>query len=111
MDYLGGFEFMVLVALLRLDEQAYGVTIRQELEARTGRPVSIGAVYSSVNCLEAKGYVRSRFGDPTPERGGRSKRFFRVTKAGEAAVKRSYEATRRLVAGLDFVRSFSRCCC
>ena len=107
MDYLGGFEFMVLVALLRLGDQAYGVTIRQELETRTGRAVSIGAVYATLNRLEAKRYVKSRFGDPTPERGGRSKRFFRVTKPGEAAVKRSYEATRRLVAGLDFVRSFS----
>src|SRR5882724_10445863 len=102
-DYcLGGFEFIVLAALLRLEEQAYGVTVRRELEARTGRDVSIGAVYATLNRLEAKGYVRSRFGDPTPERGGRSKRFFRVTKLGEAAVKRSYEATRRLVAGLDF---------
>jgi PadR family transcriptional regulator PadR len=104
-DWLGGFEFMVLAALLRLEEQAYGVTIRQELELRTGRDISIGAVYSTLNRLETKGYVRSRFGEPTPERGGRSKRFFIATAAGVAAVQRSYRATRSLIAGLDLSRS------
>lgn len=107
-DYcLGGFEFIVLAALLRLEGQAYGVTVRQELEARTGRDVSIGAVYSTLNRLQEKGYVRSRFGDPTPERGGRSKRYFRATKAGMAAVQRTYQVTRGLVAGLDLIRSHS----
>src|ERR1035438_7541497 len=107
-DYcLGGFEFIVLAALLRLGEQAYGVTVRRELEARTGRDVSIGAVYSTLNRLEAKGCVRSRFGDPAPERGGRSKRYFRATRAGIAAVQRTYQTTQSLVAGLDLAGSHS----
>ena len=75
-EYLGEFEHIVILALLRLADRAYGVTVRQEIEARTGREVSIGAIYATLERLQAKGYVKSQFGDPTPERGGRSKRFF-----------------------------------
>ncbi|HEY7450655.1 MAG TPA: helix-turn-helix transcriptional regulator, partial [Vicinamibacterales bacterium] len=67
-----------MLALVRLNDHAYGVSVRQEIEKRTGRDVSIGAIYATLDRLEAKGYVTSRLGDPTPERGGRSKRFFRV---------------------------------
>ena len=106
-DHLGGFEFVVILGLMRLSTDAYGVTVRQELEARTGREVSIGAVYATLDRLEAKGYVKSRLGDPTPERGGRSKRFFRVTAKVMTAVKRTHNALLQLTDGLDLVRSTS----
>src|SRR5215510_16540775 len=106
-DFLGEFEHIVLLAVLRLDDQAYGVTVRREIEARTKREVSIGAIYATLDRLEAKGYVQSRAGDPTPERGGRSKRFFRVTAQGVAAVNRTHSAIRRLTEGLDLVGSRS----
>src|SRR5713226_7309354 len=85
-DYLGEFEHIILLALLRLEDRAYGVTARQEIQFRIKREVSIGAVYATLDRLETKGYVKSFHGDPTPERGGRSKRFFRVTGKGLAAV-------------------------
>jgi DNA-binding PadR family transcriptional regulator len=106
-DYLGEFEHIVVLALLRLEDRAYGVTVRQEIEFRTKRQVSIGAVYATLDRLEAKGYVKSRRGDPTPERGGRSKRFFRVTASGAAALKRTQQALRKMSEGLDLVRSYS----
>jgi len=106
-DYLGEFEHIVLLAVLRLDDQAYGVTVRREIEERTKREVSIGAIYATLDRLEAKSYVQSRAGDPTPERGGRSKRFFRVTAQGVSAVNRTHRALQRLTEGLDLVRSRS----
>lgn len=106
-DYLGEFEHIVLLAVLRLDDEAYGVTVRREIEARTKREVSIGATYATLDRLEAKGYVWSRVGDPTPERGGRSKRFFRITAQGASAVKRAHRALRSLTEGLDLLRSHS----
>lgn len=99
-DYLGEFEHIVILALLRLENRAYGVTVRQEIEHRTRREVSIGAVYATLDRLELKGYVRSRRGEPTPERGGRSKRFFRVTAQGAAALSRTHRALRRMTEGL-----------
>src|ERR1700761_8914364 len=90
--YLGEFEHIVLLALLRLEDRAYGVTVRQEIELRTQREVSIGAVYATLDRLESKGYVTSHLGDPTPERGGRSKRFFQVTSKGMAALNRTQRA-------------------
>jgi DNA-binding PadR family transcriptional regulator len=106
-DYLGEFEHMIVLALLRLEDQAYGVTVRQEIEFRAKREVSIGAVYATLDRLEAKGYVKSRLGDPTPERGGRSKRFFHVTPKGVAAVNRTHRALRSMTEGLDLVRSYA----
>jgi PadR family transcriptional regulator, regulatory protein PadR len=106
-DFLGEFEHIVLLAVLRLDEQAYGVTVRREIEACTKREVSIGAVYATLDRLEGKGYVQSRSGDPTPERGGRSKRFFRVTAQGVSAVNRTQRALRTLNEGLEFLRGLS----
>ena len=105
--YLGEFEHIVLLTVLRLDDQAYGVTVRREIEARTKREVSIGAIYATLDRLEAKGYVRSRAGEPTPERGGRSKRYFRVTAQGVSAVHRTQSALRSLTEGLDLLRSNS----
>ena len=106
-DYLGEFEHIVLLAVLRLDDQAYGVTIRREIEGRTKREVSIGAIYATLDRLETKGYVRSRVGNPTPERGGRSKRFFRVTAQGVSAVTRTHRALLSLTEGLELLRSHS----
>jgi DNA-binding PadR family transcriptional regulator len=106
-DYLGEFEHIVVLALLRLEDRAYGVTVRQEIQFRTNREVSIGAVYATLDRLEAKGYVKSYRGDPTPERGGRSKRFFRVTARGVAAVNRTQHTLQSMTEGLDLVRSHS----
>ena len=106
-DYLGEFEHIVLLALLRLDDEAYGVTVRREIQARIKRDVSIGAVYATLDRLQAKGYVNSFHGDPTPERGGRSKRFFRVTGKGNAAVSRTHRALEMMTEGLALVRSCS----
>ncbi|MBE7541932.1 MAG: PadR family transcriptional regulator [Bryobacteraceae bacterium] len=104
-DYLGEFEHVVLLALLRLDKQAYGVTVRREIQGRINREVSIGAVYATLDRLQTKGYVNSYHGDPTPERGGRSKRFFRVTAKGMAAVSRTHQALERMTEGLALARS------
>jgi PadR family transcriptional regulator, regulatory protein PadR len=106
-DYLGEFEHIIMLALLRLEDRAYGVTVRQEIELRTNREVSIGAVYATLDRLETKGYVKSNLGDPTPERGGRSKRFFHVTARGVSAVNRTQRALQSLTEGLDLIRSYS----
>src|SRR5690242_18254408 len=94
---LGEFEQMVLLAILRLDENAYGFTIRREIAARTGRDPSPGALYVTLDRLEEKGFVRSRFGDPTPQRGGRAKRFFSVTASGVQCVARAQRSYQRLM--------------
>src|SRR5580700_7042653 len=105
-SYLGEFEHIVVLALLRLADQAYGVTVRQEIKVRISREVSIGAVYATLARLETKGYVNSYLGDPTPERGGRSKRFFRVTAKGLGAVNRTHRALLRMTEGLELIRSY-----
>jgi PadR family transcriptional regulator PadR len=106
-NYLGEFEHIVILALLRLADRAYGVTLRQEIDLRIGRDVSIGAIYATLDRLEAKGYVKSHLGDPTPERGGRSKRFFHVTAKGITAVNRTHRALHRLSEGLNLVKRYS----
>lgn len=88
-DRLGRFEELVLLALVRLRENAYGVPIRREIAERTGRDVSFGAVYTTLERLERKGYVSSWLGDPTPERGGRAKRYFRIKAPGVRALEHS----------------------
>jgi PadR family transcriptional regulator PadR len=97
---LGEFEQMVLLAILRLGEKAYGVTIREEITARTEREPSPGALYVTLDRLEEKGLVRSRFGDPTPQRGGRAKRFFSVSAKGVESVARAQRSYQRLMQGL-----------
>jgi len=104
-DFLGEFEHIVVLALLRLGDRAYGVTVRQEIESRIKREVSIGAIYATLDRLEAKGLVKSVLGEPTAERGGRSKRFFSVTTQGVAAVNRTHRALHRMTEGLDLQRS------
>jgi DNA-binding PadR family transcriptional regulator len=103
--YLGEFEHLVLLAVLRLGEQAYGVGVRREIEKRGRREVSLGAVYATLSRLEGKGYVASRPGEPTPERGGRAKRFFRLTGEGVAAVSRTHQAIQSMSEGLEAVWS------
>ena len=95
-DRLGRFEEMVLLALVRLRENAYGVPIRREIAERTGRDVSFGAVYTTLERLERKGYVSSRVGEPTPERGGRAKRYFRIEAPGRRALNSSRETIARM---------------
>jgi DNA-binding PadR family transcriptional regulator len=80
--YLGSFELMVLLVVIRHGENAYGVTISRALEESTQRSVALRSVYAALDRLEDKGFVSSRLGDPTPERGGRAKRYFRVTAQG-----------------------------
>ena len=98
---LGEFEHVVLLALFRLRENAYGTTVRQEIEKRTGREVSIGALYTTLDRLEQQGLVRSRIGEPKPERGGRRKKYFTLQPAGEVALAESYRAFKGMVAGLE----------
>jgi DNA-binding PadR family transcriptional regulator len=86
MANLGEFEHLVLLAVLRLGDDAYGVPIQRELEERAGRRVTVGALYATLDRLEGKRLLESWFADPTPQRGGRSKRYFRVTAAGEEAL-------------------------
>lgn len=105
--YLGEFEHLVLLALLRLGDRAYGVTIRKEIESRAERDVALGAVYATLDRLEAKGYVTSTMGEPTSERGGRSKRFFRMSARGISALNQTHAALRRMTEGLSVVESYS----
>ena len=95
-EYLGEFEMVVLATIALLKGDAYGMTIRLEIERRTERAVSIGAVYATLRRLERKGYVDSIKGEPTKERGGRAKRYFRLLPAGATALDRS----RRMFASL-----------
>jgi RNA polymerase sigma factor (sigma-70 family) len=91
-DQLGVFELQVLLALGRLGDDAYGMAVRRELEGRAGRPVAIGAVYATLDRLEAKGYVSSRGAPGPPERRGRARRYFRVEGAGRRAVQETLAA-------------------
>ena len=99
-DFLGEFEQLVLLALLRLGDSAYGMSIRREIEERAERDVSIGAVYATLDRLEEKGLVKSRFAEPSDDRGGRPKRCFTMTGAGARALERSQQAFRQMLQGL-----------
>lgn len=99
-ESLGEFEQLVLLAIVHLGRDAYGMTIRRQIEERTGKIVAIGALYTALDRLEHKGYVSSALSDPTPQRGGRAKRIFRLERAGAAALKRSREMLARMWAGL-----------
>jgi len=97
-DWLGEFEQLVLFAILQLDDP-YGAVIRQEIARRTGRDVSAGAVYTTLDRLQARGLVSSFWGEPTPERGGKRKRHYRLETAGRHALARSWEALRSMARG------------
>ena len=100
-DNLGEFEQLVMLAVLRLDDEAYGTSIREELKARAERDVSPGAIFTTLERLESRGLVTSRYGEPTAERGGRSKRFYKLTADGRRAVVRALRSVRRMVQGLE----------
>jgi PadR family transcriptional regulator PadR len=100
---LGDFEQIVLLAILRVGENAYGVPIRAEIAACTNREPAPGALYTTLDRLEEKGMVTSRLGDPTPRRGGRAKRFFTVTASGLAAVTQAQRSYQRLLKGLKIL--------
>ena len=99
-SYLGEFELMVLLALIRLGDDAYGVPISREIEARTGREVALGSVYASLERLQEKDLVTSQLGEATAERGGRAKRYFRLTDGGLAAVRETQRSLVNLWSGL-----------
>jgi DNA-binding PadR family transcriptional regulator len=99
-DYLGEFEQVVLLAVARLGGDAYGMRIRQEIEQRTGRAVTIGAVYATLDRLEVKGHVR-----PRDEPGGRARRFFDIQAAGVEALETARQIQTRMWAGLRLRRS------
>jgi DNA-binding PadR family transcriptional regulator len=100
---LGEFEQIVLLAILRLENIAYGVNIRAEIAECTGREPAPGALYTALDRMEDKGFVRSWLGEATPQRGGRAKRYFAVTKAGRAALINAQLAYQRLLEGLDLL--------
>lgn len=95
-EALGELEHLVLLALLRLGDEAYGVGILEEIAARTGREPARAAVYIALRRLEAKGLLRSRLGEATPERGGRAKRYFRLTPTGLQQLRASRAALMRM---------------
>ena len=97
---LGEFEQVVLLAILRVGDEAYGVAISREIARCTGRDPAPGALYTTLDRLEEKRLVRSRYGDPTAKRGGRAKRYFAVTEDGVRAVARAQRGYQRLLKGL-----------
>ena len=102
-SYLGEMELMVLLALVRLGDDAYGVPISKELLNLAGREVALGSVYAALDRLQEKGFVTSLLGDPTPERGGRAKRYFRVTRAGLRALRMTRTALTNLWSGIPLL--------
>lgn len=98
---LGELEQLVLLALLQIGDHAYGVPIREEIVRRIARDVSLGAVYKTLERLEARGLISSSVGDPTPERGGRRKKFYRVEPRGMRALRASVKGLRRMLSGLE----------
>jgi DNA-binding PadR family transcriptional regulator len=99
--YLGEFEQIVLLAVLRLSDEAYAIPIREEIALRTGRAVARGALYTALERLESKRCLRSRMSAPLAERGGRSRRYYSVTPAGLAALRSSRQSLLSLWQGLD----------
>ena len=100
-ESIGEFEQLILFSLVRLGADAYGVSIREEIEDRTERSVSSGALYTALDRLERRGFVASRLGDPTPERGGKRKRLYTLQPAGGRAVARVHESLEQMTHGLS----------
>ena len=98
---LGDFEQLVMLALIRIGEGAYGMIVRREIEDRTGREISLGAIYATLDRLEAKGLVRSTLGQPGRARRGRAKRFFAVEVAGLTALRSALTALDNMRDGID----------
>jgi len=99
-DTLGDFEQLVLMAMMRLGADAYGVSLRQDIESRTGRTISAGALYTALDRMKKRGFVTSRLGEPTPTRGGKRKRLYTVLPPGERALARVYESLRLMAGGV-----------
>ncbi len=104
-DFLAEFELYLMLALGRLRDEAYGVTVRREIEERAGRPVSIGAVYATLKRLEEKGLVRHRISEPLPIQGGRSRKYFRLTAEGERVLAHSAAMMSRMLRGVPLKTS------
>jgi PadR family transcriptional regulator PadR len=102
-EHLGEFEHLVMLALIRLKGDAYGMRVRREIQSRTDRPVAIGSVYATLDRLEQKGYVASAFGGADPSR-GRARRCFALTPQGAKALLRKQEAIQRMTEGLSLRR-------
>jgi PadR family transcriptional regulator PadR len=100
-EALGDFEQLVLLGVLRLADEAYGAAIRQEIHSRSGRDVSINAVYTTLERLQGKGLLRSWVGEPTPQRGGRRRKFYALRPSGEAALRQAYRAITAMAGGLE----------
>ena len=98
---LGDLEQIVLLAVLRSGTEAYGVSILREIEREAGRKLTLATIYKTLGRLEAKGHVRSRLGEPTPQRGGRRKRFYTMTASGQRSLTSSITAIRRMSRGLE----------
>ena len=98
---LGEFEQLVLLAIVHLRGEASGIPIVEEIERRTGREAARAAVYVTLRRLEEKGYVSSRMGDPTPERGGKARRYVKILAAGRRALRESRQLADRMWRGLD----------
>jgi len=98
--HLGEFEQLLLFALLELEEDAHGASIRESIESRTGRRVSPGAIYTALDRLAGRGFVSAEIGDSTPERGGRRRKIYRLETAGAEALQRSYSTLTRMAEGL-----------
>src|SRR6202030_1880444 len=99
-EFLGGFELLVLLALMRLGDDAYGVPISEAIEENSGREVAVGSVYITLERLEQKGFVSSRLGEPTAVRGGRAKTYFRITGKGLREVRQAQRTLMRLWRGV-----------
>ena len=100
-DSLGGFQQLVMLAVLRMGDEAYGARIQRELEETAGRSVSISTVYVTMERLERKGLIDSWLADPTPVRGGKSKRFYKLTDTGLQALRESRDELDRMWQGLE----------
>jgi PadR family transcriptional regulator len=100
-DFLGEFEQVVLLAVARLGDEGYGVTVRREIQRRTGRDVSVGSVYATLARLEEKGLIASREGESSPRRGGRARRHFRVEPAGVVALEAARGMLDRMWDGVE----------
>jgi DNA-binding PadR family transcriptional regulator len=101
---LGEFEYLLISAAARLGDDAYGVSMRAQIQEATGRPCSLGALYTTIDRLEDKGFLTTWMGDPTPQRGGRPKRMVRVTARGAREAGAFYEAVRRVSRGVAWAR-------
>jgi PadR family transcriptional regulator, regulatory protein PadR len=107
-NYLGQFEFMALVAMMRLEDDAYGVAIAREIESAIGRDVALASLYLTLGRLEANGLIESKRGESTPERGGRAKTYFKVTAKGIREVRAARRALVTLWDGVPALRGETR---